>query len=210
EIVVINDPSLVRTDASGNQRGVRGLWRDGQFVLNRAFIGSESEAQSVLEHEYAHTLLETQEGVSAIQQAIAAELGAAARAQIRKAYARHEGESDAAYESRITEEWFASLAEQQPNLWQRIVARVRQWLSRFGLVNLSDEEIGREILRALRTSRLTPEQAAGERESLSTYTFKTYAEKTETIQRAQETGAPQEGIAEAERVAEVQAGLVPE
>lgn len=210
QLTIINDPALVRTDAQGNDRGVRGLWRGGQFTLNRAFIGSPEEARSVLEHEHAHSLLSSPEGAQAIREAVAANLGQQDRADLRQRYVRRAGETDPAYESRVMEEWLSSLAEQNLSIWQRIIAKVRQWLSKAGFVRLSDEEIGREMLRALRVSRLTPEAAASERESLTNYTFKSFQQKLATQVSAIERGAPQEGIAESERIAEVQAGLVPQ
>lgn len=149
EVELVNRPNWTQTGADGRQYGVRGWWNGNRIIVNLAYIGGEDQLRGVLEHERLHPLLDSPEGQEAIETAIAKELGKAEMDKLRTRYKQHMGESNMAYRRRVQAEWLARLKESNPTVWQRIVAAIRSFLAKFKLVTLTDEEIGRGLLRNL-------------------------------------------------------------
>jgi hypothetical protein len=272
-VQLVDDIGMQRMTRDG-MRGIRGMFVGNTILINRAYIGSGEEVSQVLDHEHAHNLLRSSAGQSAIETAIRNSIGADQYEAISAKYPQRPDEDADTYRARVIEEWLAQLSETQPALWQRIISAVRVFLARFGLANLSDEEVGRAILRSLRNEtgaagsvtleslaegkvpKVTKEDFAQamelrrqflelansgqvdspeflrvwqesenlknkyggmmltdprlERESLTEYVVGNIGERTSKITQAREAGAPQAGISEFERVAQVQAGMIPQ
>lgn len=163
QVEVVNDPAMMRTGADGVERGVKGLWRDGKLIVNTAFIADEAELIRTLNHERAHSILSTVEGQKQLREIVLHE----AQTEIdvlRSKYAQRDGESDADYEARLVEEYVARSNEGDQTVWQRIIAAVRRFLAKAGLVKLSDEEVARAIVQSADGSA---QVEVGERESIA-------------------------------------------
>lgn len=146
-VQVVNDASLTLRG-----HGIKGLYRNGQLVLNLAYLESQADVVAVLNHEWAHHTLDTTAGRDALAQLAAKEIPAAQLAAIRRKYPQAEGESAADYRLRVVDEWVAANAEKEIGTWDRIVEAVRGWLAKLGLVTLDAEEAARAMLRVLRAA----------------------------------------------------------
>jgi hypothetical protein len=138
---IVDRPDWIVLSEDGNHYGLKGLWHNGRIWLNKAYLKNADEARATLEHEIVHPLLETEAGVKAVEDAIASGLGKSKMDALIAQY----GDRYVAQE-----EWFTKLAEEDRGLWKTIVDHVRQFLAKVGLVNLTDEEIGRGIIQMLR------------------------------------------------------------
>jgi len=162
EVQVVNRPEWTQTGSDGKQYGVRGWWDGQKIVINLAHVANADAVREVLNHELIHPLLDSAQGRAAIESAITQELGGDALAKIRQRYKQGATESDEQYQRRAMAEWFAQLKETTPTLWQRIVARIREFLSKLNVAGLSDDEIGRAILRNLESaSEFQAQEAVG-------------------------------------------------
>ncbi len=160
-VVVVDSPEMT-LDGSG----VRGMWlEDGTILLNVAHISSPEEAAAVLRHEGAHMLLSSKEGQESIA-AFVERLTPQELAAVGVKYRRRVGETDRAYRLRLAEEFMAKAEENDPSLWDRFVTWCREWLSRVGIVKLTNEEVARAIIANLRARKVAP-QTGQRRESIA-------------------------------------------
>lgn len=123
-----------------NGQGVQGTVRDGKIILNRAYIRNANEASSVLREERAHLLLGTPEAQTQLLR-IGEQLDKATLDSLRPQY----GDNPTV----LLNEWAAKTQRENPNLWQRFVQAVREWLAKVGLVNLTPEQAVRAMFRGL-------------------------------------------------------------
>lgn len=168
EVQIINEPERTQIGTDGKTYGVRGWWDGQKILVNLAFVADADAVREVLEHERIHPLLDTAQGEAAITSAIEQELGGDALAQIQKRYKQGANENPESYRRRSMAEWFAQLKESNQSLWQRIVARVREFLAKLGVVDLTDEEIGRAMLRKLEASAEQVNQLQAKNATVST------------------------------------------
>ena len=138
-IVLIYDPELLH-----NGYGVQGAFnsRENTILINTAFTSPERLGQ-IVSHEWAHSTLSTPEGKKAFAQFAEREIPAEQLAELATRYKTED-------RMVLLEEWIAENQEKAPGVISRIVARVREWLSGLGIVNLSDEEVADIMLRTLR------------------------------------------------------------
>ncbi len=148
-IVLIYDPEMQH-----NGYGVQGAYnaRNGNILINTAFVAPE-RIGAIVNHEWAHSTLATVEG----QQALAkfAE-DALKRVDLGGLQSRY-GQQDPII---LLEEWIAENQEKAPSVIRDIIARVREWLSQFGIVDLNDGEVADIMLRTLReleTGKVQPD-----------------------------------------------------
>lgn len=162
QVRVVNDPDLRLGD-----RGIKGFYREGVLVLNRAFIDSHADALLVLNHEDAHRRLDSEAGRAALADFASREIPSAQLAALRGKYPRAARETEAAYRLRIVEEWVAANAERALGLWDRIVEAVRGWLAKAGMITLTHEEAARAMLRVLREANSAVGEVGAERLSVT-------------------------------------------
>lgn len=138
-IVLIYDPELLH-----NGYGVQGAFNEKENIIlvNTAFTSPERLGQ-IVNHEWAHSTLATAEGKRAFAQFAEREIPADQLAELATRYKTED-------RMLLLEEWIAENQEKAPGVISRIVARVREWLSGLGIVNLSDEEVADIMLRTLR------------------------------------------------------------
>ena len=138
-IVLIYDPEMLH-----NGYGVQGAYnrRNGGILINTAFVTPE-RIGAIVNHEWAHATLATAEG----QQALAkfAE-DALKRVDLGGLQSRY-GQQDPII---LLEEWIAENQEKAPSVIRDIVARIREWLAQFNIVDLNDGEVADIMLRTLR------------------------------------------------------------
>jgi len=163
---------VFRPDWKVNKRGVRGQYStDGGIVINAAYALAEkgSTISQVASHEWAHALINSLQGREALQKFATRSIPENQMAALQEKYPRASEESEIEYNLRIVEEWVAKNAETQPAIWQTIVEAVREFLAKAGLVNLSNEETARAMLRVLRSSNstLSGRESAVTRQSLA-------------------------------------------
>ena len=160
-----------RPEWQQNGRGVQGQHSvDGGIVINSAYAMSRgSTISKVASHEYAHALIRSLQGQEALQKFAARSIPEDQMAALQKKYPRQDGETEIEYNLKIAEEWIARNAETQPGVFQAIVEAMRGWLAKAGLVNLSNEEVARAMLRVLRSSNsdLAERESAITRQSLT-------------------------------------------
>ncbi|MFM2124320.1 MAG: hypothetical protein RL328_771 [Acidobacteriota bacterium] len=138
-IVLIYDPEMLH-----NGYGVQGAYNrnNGGILINTAFVAPE-RIGAIVNHEWAHATLATVEG----QQALAkfAE-DALKRVNLGELQSRY-GKKDPIV---LLEEWIAQNQEKAPSVIREIVARIREWLAQFNIVDLNDGEVADIMLRTLR------------------------------------------------------------
>ena len=167
KIIVVSRPEMQQ-----NGRGVRGQYSvEGGIIINAAYALAErgSTISQVANHEWAHALLNSLQGREALQKFATRSIPENQMAALQEKYPRASEESEIEYNLRIVEEWVAKNAETQPAIWQTIVEAVREFLAKAGLVNLSNEETARAMLRVLRSSNstLSGRESAVTRQSLA-------------------------------------------
>jgi hypothetical protein len=161
---VIFDPELLH-----NGYGVQGYYKnDGTIAINAAFVTPDRVA-SIANHEWAHQTLATEAGQKAFADFVQREIP---QGELDALAARYKTQDRRV----LLEEWIAQNQEKAPGVIERIVARIREWLASFDIVNLSDAEVADIMLRTLRQqaeNRIQPDTfegmqpAEGERFSLS-------------------------------------------
>lgn len=139
QIVLIYDPELVH-----NGYGVQGAYnqRENVILINTAFTPPERIGQ-IVSHEWAHSTLATPEGRRAFAEFASREIPQEQLDELANRYKTQD-------RMVLLEEWIAENQEKAPGVMGRIIARVREWLSKVGIVNLSDREVADIMLRTLR------------------------------------------------------------
>lgn len=144
-VTVIHDPDLTRGGF-----GVGGYYQDGKIVVNTAFA---RDPVATARHEWAHSLLDSNEGRTALADFGRRFIPDRQLSKIREMYPRREGVDDAQHELDLIEEWVAKNAERAPGVLRRMVDAVREWLAKHGMGSLTNEEAARAMLRALRKGK---------------------------------------------------------
>jgi hypothetical protein len=165
-ITLIFDPEMLH-----NGFGVQGAFnpKDGSILINTAFVTPENVG-TIVNHEWAHATLATDEGRQALADFASREIP---QEELDALAARYGTQDRIA----ILEEWIAGNQEKAPGVVSRIVTQIREWLSGFGIVDLTDAEVADIMLRTLREqaeNRIQPDTygtmqpTEGDRFSLST------------------------------------------
>jgi len=138
-MVIVFDPEMLH-----NGFGIQGAFnqRDGSIFINAAFVSPENVGK-IASHEWAHATLASPEGQRAFAEFAAREIPQ----KDLDALATRYGTQDRMV---LLEEWIAENQEKAPGVISRIVARIREWLSQFGIVDLNDQEVADIMLRNLR------------------------------------------------------------
>ena len=152
---VVFEPDWTLPVAGGRTVLIRGTAAtvSSAMRLNAAALGGLTRAQieGVIRHELIHPELATPWGRAALG---GWSLTPEERdALVKKGYERLPGESPADYEIRLKEEFIAQEAEAKSPWWVRFVDWCRQRLAAVGIVNLSNREVAREIIRRVNTQR---------------------------------------------------------
>ena len=192
DVDIVNDPGMTRIGSDGLPYGVKALWDGQKIIVNLAFLPDEAALRGALEHELVHPLMDSPEGLQAIDEAIAAELGKDELDNLRRRYKQGASEAEDQYRRRIYAEWFARLKERSLSAWQRIIAAIRKFLAKLKLVKLTDEEIGRAILSRLQADARGPSGLQEGMASLGGALYQFYSRLTRTVEQSQQgkaTGA---------------------
>lgn len=138
-MVIVFDPEMLH-----NGFGIQGAFnqRDGSIFINAAFVAPENVGK-IASHEWAHATLASPEGQRAFAEFAAREIPQ----EDLDALATRYGTQDRMV---LLEEWIAENQEKAPGVISRIVARIREWLSGLGILDLSDAEVADIMLRSLR------------------------------------------------------------
>lgn len=153
-IVLVFDPEMLH-----NNYGIQGAFnpRDGSIFINAAFVAPENVGK-IASHEWAHSTLATPEGQKAFADFVQREIP---QGELDALAARY-GTQDRLV---LLEEWIAENQEKAPGVIERIVARIREWLASFNIVDLSDAEVADIMLRTLRQQaegRIQPDILLGD------------------------------------------------
>jgi len=184
-ITLIFDPEMLH-----NGFGVQGAFnpKDGSILINTAFVTPENVG-TIVNHEWAHATLATDEGRQALADFASREIP---QEELDALAARYGTQDRIA----ILEEWIAGNQEKAPGVVSRIVTQIREWLSGFGIVDLTDAEVADIMLRTLREqaeNRIQPDTygtmqpTEGDRFSLSSELTPT---EENLIRTADETSEP--------------------
>lgn len=151
EADVVYEPGWVTYDPEGRPIPIaaKAASRGRPMQLNAAVLAklSKKEIQAIIQHEAVHPELATAWGVAQLG---LFELTADERKTLQASgYSQGVRESDADYEIRLKDEFVAHEAERDTPWWRKFLDRVRAFLAKVGLAKLSNQEIARQILRAI-------------------------------------------------------------
>lgn len=149
EVATVFDPNMLH-----NGYGIRGAYNRGSkaVMLNAAFLQSPEMVKQVLNHEWAHHTLDTEEGRAALQDFARRSLPEGELEALAKQYNTNDPLV-------LVDEWIANNQEEAPGVLARMVNYVREWLAKIGIVDLDHDEVARILLRTLRqeaTGRVDP------------------------------------------------------
>ena len=139
-VTVVNDPNLRNT----RNYGIRGYFdpNTGEVVINSAFT-KPFEVESVVNHEWSHHTLASDEGRAALAEFATRDIPATELSDLAKRYPNADNLT-------LVEEWIARNQEKSPGVFARIVAKIREWLNGKLGINMTNEEAARVMLRTLR------------------------------------------------------------
>ena len=140
-IRVIYDPNLIH-----NELGVRGAFTPkGEILVNAAYAKDPQTVNEVLNHEWAHYTVSTEEGKQALVQFSKNAIPKEELAELSRRY-RTKNELE------LVDEWIAKNAERAPGVIAQIVQQVREWLFKVsnGKIKLTPQQAARVLLRTLR------------------------------------------------------------
>lgn len=141
-VEVVNDPNW--RDPQG--LGIEGQYVDGKLTINAAFAPDAAAVARIANHEWAHDTLASKRGQMAVVTFAQREIPRQQLERLARKYPE-------ASRLDLIEEWLTENAETEPGIFQRIVERLREWLARMGMTELTNEEAGRALLRALRAGK---------------------------------------------------------
>lgn len=139
-ITVVNDPNMRNT----RNYGIRGYFdpNTGEVVINSAFT-KPFEVESVVQHEWSHHTLSSDEGRAALAEFATRDIPAEELSDLAKRYPNADNLT-------LVEEWIARNQEKSPGVFARIVAKIREWLNGKLGIRMTNEEAARVMLRTLR------------------------------------------------------------
>ena len=151
-VTVINDPNLRNT----RNYGIRGYFdpNTGEVVINSAFT-KPFEVESVVNHEWSHHTLASDEGRAALAEFATRDIPATELSDLAKRYPNADNLT-------LVEEWIARNQEKSPGVFARIVAKIREWLNGKLGINMTNEEAARVMLRTLRERGAPVAEGSGE------------------------------------------------
>jgi hypothetical protein len=151
-ITVINDPNMRNT----RNYGIRGYFdpNTGEVVINSAFT-KPFEVESVVNHEWSHHTLSSEEGRAALVEFATRDIPQEELAALAKRYPNADNLT-------LVEEWIARNQEKSPGTFARIIAKIREWLNGKLGINMSNEEVARVMLRTLRERGAPVAEGSGE------------------------------------------------
>lgn len=125
-------------------RGYGGFEWKGEAYLVHDNIGAPKLVGPIVREEVAHALMRTAEGNRLVQEAIAR--GRVALNEAAKNVLRQQGYR----EEQLMDEFLAKSAREKRSWFREVVDSVKAFLSKFGLVNLSDEEAARVLINQIK------------------------------------------------------------
>ena len=139
-VTVINDPNMRNT----RNYGIRGYFdpNTGEVVINSAFT-KPFEVESVVNHEWSHHTLSSEEGRAALVEFATRDIPKEELDALAKRYPNADNLT-------LVEEWIARNQEKSPGTFARIIAKIREWLNGKLGINMTNEEVARVMLRTLR------------------------------------------------------------
>lgn len=151
-VTVVNDPNLRNT----RNYGIRGYFdpNTGEVVINSAFT-KPFEVESVVNHEWSHHTLASDEGRTALAEFATREIPATELSDLAKRYPNADNLT-------LVEEWIARNQEKSPGVFARIVAKIREWLDGKLGIRMTNEEAARVMLRTLRERGAPVAEEGGE------------------------------------------------
>lgn len=126
-----------------------GFFYNGQVYLIATNInrGNVEAARQLLREEVGHGLLRTPQGLRLLNDVLNSGRLNLTDEEIQKL--RDKGYTDGEF----LDEFIAQSARENRTWWQELVAKVREWLANLGLVNLTNEETARILLKQVRRLR---------------------------------------------------------
>ena len=151
-VTVVNDPNMRNT----RNYGIRGYFdpNTGEVVINSAFT-KPFEVESVVNHEWSHHTLASDEGRAALAEFATRDIPATELSDLAKRYPNADNLT-------LVEEWIARNQEKSPGVFARIVAKIREWLNGKLGINMTNEEAARVMLRTLRERGAPVAEGSGE------------------------------------------------
>lgn len=151
-VTVVNDPNMRNT----RNYGIRGYFdpNTGEVVINSAFT-KPFEVESVVNHEWSHHTLASDEGRAALAEFATRDIPAEELTDLAKRYPNADNLT-------LVEEWIARNQEKSPGVFARIVAKIREWLNGKLGINMTNEEAARVMLRTLRERGAPVAEEGGE------------------------------------------------
>lgn len=143
---VVTGDEAVKITGRKEAKGYAGFFWKGEAYLVHDNIADAEEARQVHREEVGHGLLRTKAGLKLLQEAIDA-------GKLNLTEAERKTLTDEGYlENNILDEFIAKSARENRSWWKKAVERVRQWLSKVGLADLTNEETARLLLQNIRRS----------------------------------------------------------
>ena len=151
-VTVINDPNMRNT----RNYGIRGYFdpNTGEVVINSAFT-KPFEVESVVNHEWSHHTLSSEEGRAALVEFATRDIPKEELDALAKRYPNADNLT-------LVEEWIARNQEKSPGTFARIIAKIREWLNGKLGINMTNEEVARVMLRTLRERGAPVAEGSGE------------------------------------------------
>lgn len=159
DVLVLSKDEAEALTGKSEARGYAGFFWNGNIYIVHENIarGDLADVREVLREEAGHGLLRTKEGLRLLQAALDA--GKFNLTDSEKQVLRDQGYG----ESKFIDEFIAKSAREQLPWWRQAVESVRRFLSKFGLVTLSNAEVSRMLLKQIRRLNEGPDSLADAR-----------------------------------------------
>ena len=147
-VEVISRDAAEQITGRPEARGYGGFFKDGKIYLVHDNIasGMANGAKALLREEVGHGLLRTPEGLRLLNRIME-------EGKLRLTESERQALLEKGYlEENLLDEFIAKSGMENRPWWKEVIERVRVFLSKAGLVNLSNAEIARMILREARAA----------------------------------------------------------
>lgn len=147
-VEVISRDAAEQITGRPEARGYGGFFKDGKIYLVHDNIasGMANGAKALLREEVGHGLLRTPEGLRLLSRIME-------EGKLRLTESERQALLEKGYlEENLLDEFIAKSGMENRPWWKEVIERVRVFLSKAGLVNLSNAEIARMILREARAA----------------------------------------------------------
>lgn len=141
---VVSRQEAVSVTGRPEAAGYAGFFWKGEAYLVHDNISDANEAKQIFREEIGHGLLRTEAGGRLLKEVL--DKGQLLLTEAEKQKLRDEGYGAA----NLLDEFIAKSAREKQAWWKAAVERVRVWLSKAGLVDLTNAEVARLLLRNIR------------------------------------------------------------